>query len=352
MEQRNQCINVFKGIACELVVMNHYYGTGLLGKAEYAISHIGVPFFFLVAGFYLYDQQGELYVKRLYKKICHIFYLLIIHFSLYFIDNCIQKYVIYGNNVTVGSFFYDLREILSVSSLKSMVVWSTSIMGKGQWFLIALIEAYLVFVVLILLQVEESIAENGCAVAAVLFTLHIPARLILIKSGIMTVGDMPLSSAASVRNAWLDALPFMFLGVFIRKRLKISTPKKYLYIGLIATLISVAESFLTIKVMFPQNVSCVLYLGTIVAVASFFIYSVYSPHERKNPFWQYIGDKLSIIIFFIHPLVGFYVSRVNLWDHFILANLLPLVVMIITTGVSYVIYNLYVKIKMLRCTII
>ena len=74
--------------------------------------------------------------------------------------------------------------------------------------------------------------------------------------------------------------------------------------------------------------------------------------ERKNPFWQYIGDKLSIIIFFIHPLVGFYVSRVNLWDHFILANLLPLVVMIITTGVSYVIYNLYVKIKMLRCTII
>ena len=350
MANRNQCIDVFKGIACELVVLNHFYGTGILGDIEYTISHIGVPFFFLVAGFYLYDQQGGLSIKRLLKKACHIFYLFVIHFSLYFMDNCFQKYLLNGNEMTWNALFYDLRGILSASALKSMAIWSTSLMGKGQWFLIALIETYLIFIVLILFRIEKGMSKHGYVIAAVLFAVHIPVRMFLIKSGITTVGEMPLNAAASVRNVWFDALPFMFTGLAIRKSdIEISNPQKFIYIGLIAVAISIVESFLTVRIMFPASVSCVLYLGTIVAVVSFFIYSVYSVQEKINQFWQYIGDKLSLLIFFIHPLVGFYILRSNLWDNSILRNLLPMIVMIITTGISYIIYNIWIKMKSLKC---
>lgn len=112
--------------------------------------------------------------------------------------------------------------------------------------------------------------------------------------------------------------------------------------------ISVAESFLTIRIMRPENMNCVLYFGTIIAVVSFFLYCVNSPQGTKNRFLQYIGDKLSMIIFFIHPIVGFYILRVDLWDNLILRNLLPVVVMTLTTGISYVIYNVWMKIKAIR----
>lgn len=352
MIDRNQSINVFKGIACELVVLNHYYGTGILGNIEYNISHIGVPFFFLVAGFYLYDYQGELSIKRLLKKAGHICCLLVVHFSLYFIDNCFQKYVLNGNEMTWKALLHDLGGVLSTSVLKSMVLWSTSIMGTGQWFLIALIEAYLFFGLLIFLRTEKRIFRHGYAIAAVLFVVHIPVRMILIKSGLMSVGEMPLTASAAVRNVWFYALPFMFIGISIRKKgLKICNPRQCIYIGLIAVAISIVESFLTIQIMLPESVSCVLYLGTIVAAVSFFIYCVNLPQGMKNQFLKYIGDKLSMIIFFIHPLVGFYILRIGLWDNLVLRNLLPIIVMIITTTISYAIYNMWAKIKSLKCKI-
>ncbi len=349
MNNRNQCINVCKGIACELVVINYFYGTGTLGRVEYAISHIGVPFFFLVSGFFLYDKQGGLSLRRLFKKVQHIIYLFVIHFSLYFIDNCFQKYVLNGNNMTLSSLFRDLGGILSCSALKSMVIWSTSLIGKGQWFLIALIEAYIFFLVLVLFRMEKFIAKYGHIIAVALFAIHIPVRMVLIKYGILSVGEMLLSTSASVRNVWFNALPFMLLGISIRNgKLKVSGSKKLIYIGGIALAISVFESFLINRIMAPENVSCVLYFGTIVAVVSFFIYSVYTPQGINNHLLEYIGDKLSMIIYFIHPLVGFYILRVDLWKNLILKNLLPFIVMIITTWISYVIYKLFNKIKLIR----
>lgn len=50
MKRENRYINVLKGIACILVVLNHYHGTGEAGDIVYAISHFGVPIFFLISG--------------------------------------------------------------------------------------------------------------------------------------------------------------------------------------------------------------------------------------------------------------------------------------------------------------
>lgn len=116
--------------------------------------------------------------------------------------------------------------VLSASVLKPMIIWSTGIMGKGQWFLVALIQAYLFFIILRLLRAEKYIDKYGYVIAAMLFAVHIPVRMILIKSGIMTIGEMSLNASASVRNAWFDALPFMFIGISIRKSgVKINKPK-------------------------------------------------------------------------------------------------------------------------------
>lgn len=60
---KNQCLNVFKGIACELVVINHFHGSRIIGDIEYTISHLGIPFF-LISGYYLFDSKLKLDIRR------------------------------------------------------------------------------------------------------------------------------------------------------------------------------------------------------------------------------------------------------------------------------------------------
>ena len=63
MAKENITISFLKGIACILVVLNHFHGSGTGGDVVYAISHLGVPVFFLVSGYFLYN--GDETVKKL-----------------------------------------------------------------------------------------------------------------------------------------------------------------------------------------------------------------------------------------------------------------------------------------------
>lgn len=68
----NRAINSLKGLACLLVVLNHFHGIGILGTITYVISHVGVPVFFLVSGYFMEGNSSKLIGSRLSRKAYHI----------------------------------------------------------------------------------------------------------------------------------------------------------------------------------------------------------------------------------------------------------------------------------------
>lgn len=229
--ERNRTINIFKGIACILVVINHYHHSGNLGNIEYTVSHLGVPFFFLVSGYYLFGNNMQLTVKRMKRKIKWILLLLVMHFSIYFADNCIKRYLINRTEFTLLAPFQDLRRIITWQTIKSALLWSTGIFGSAQWFLVALLQVYLVVLGLVVLHKENTLVKNSFIIAGILLFTHIVVRYVFYSIGVTKIGFMPITETAIVRNAWFDGLPFVLLGVWIRNHAFEQAHLLYLYAG-------------------------------------------------------------------------------------------------------------------------
>ncbi len=218
MRKQNRCVNDLKAIGCILVILNHFHGTGEFGNVIYAVSHIGVPIFFLISGFYLYKSSRVEIRNVLPSKMAHIVSLLIFHFCLYTFDFLYDAVIYnhYGRWEVISSY----ASYFSINALKRSVLWSSTFWGSAQWFLIALLEAYIVLWAVYKINAQEIILKYGIFIAALLFILHIPVRIIAAKAGLLNIGGMSIFASDIVRNVWLDAVPFMLVGIYIRCRME------------------------------------------------------------------------------------------------------------------------------------
>ena len=180
--KENRAINILKGIACLMVILNHYHGKGISGDILYCISHFGVPVFFLISGYFLYSEQG-VNVKKIPDKIKHIVDLLILNIGLYILDFIIERIVLDGNVIRKDIVINDILSCFTFDSFKSAILWSTSIFGAGQWFLIALLEGYIFMYVLYKIHLGKLIEKYVFLVTEILFFIHIPLRIILVRCG-------------------------------------------------------------------------------------------------------------------------------------------------------------------------
>ena len=309
MKQENRSVNFLKGIACILVVLNHIHWDGIFGEVIYCLSHMGVPIFFLVSGYYLIREK-KLDFLSLKRKINHIIELLFLHISLYIIDFLIETIIMRGNSICKDDVLMDIFNIFSVSALKSSLLYSTSIYGAGQWFLIALIECYVIFFLLSKLKIIEFIQRYGMVIAIFLFVIHIPIRLMLISTGVNIFFGARIYESYSVRNAWFDGLPFMLIGLSIRyyeqriKFDKLIVPLRCILV--LSGFTSIFEMFFC-KSYFGTRIQCVLYVGTIVSVVIAFIISIGYPSGNKHRWFKLVADlgkNLSMTVYFIHVIIA------------------------------------------------
>lgn len=166
------------------------------------------------------------------------------------------------------------------------------------------------------------IEKHGIWIASILFLFHIPIRIGLIKAGISDVFGINTSDSLFIRNVWFDAIPFMLVGLWLRKnqdRIRISPKNPMLpLIAIGAMIISIGEYFLTVLILDGNLMSSVLYFGTIASVISAFIWAILCPegvNSRIGKWIVYIGKNLSITVYFVHVIVGtyleYYVSRIG-----------------------------------------
>lgn len=348
MKKENRYVNILKGIACILVILNHYHGNSCMSDALYTISHFGVPVFFLISGYYLYSVNGDT-LERLSKKILHIGYLTILYSGLYVLDFVCQRIFLQSNLIRKDIVINDLFSYFTIGAVKSSIVWSTSLFGVGQWFLIALLEGYILFWIVYKARLGYYIEKYGLWIAGALLFFHIPVRLVLAKSGIQQILGVSIIENIVVRNVWFDAFPFMLIGFCIRTH-NISIQKYRLLplISVVAMFVSVAEMYLTRCLLGDeQQLSSVLYVGIIISVVSAFVWAISNTNDRLNPFQtflEYIGKYLSMIVYFINIIVRTYLepllSAVAEGRASIVQQLFPIVVICSTLIVSDIVFRI------------
>ncbi|MCI8288049.1 MAG: acyltransferase [Lachnospiraceae bacterium] len=347
MRKENKSIIFLKGIACILVILNHYHGSEMIGNVVYVISHFGVPVFFLTSGYFLYDGADT--VEKLPSKMIHIFRLILLHIGLNVLDFITERIILLDNIVRKDIVVKDILSYFNAGSFKTTLFWSNSLFGTGQWFLIALFEGYLVFWIIYKIRIGSFFEKYGIWIALILFLFHIPIRIALIKAGISDIFGINTSDSLFVRNVWFDAIPFMLIGIWLRKnqeRIFFSKNRTLLLIAIGAMAVSIGEYFLTVLFLNGNSINSVLYFGTIVSVISAFIWAILFPEGVNGKIGKgfvYVGKNLSMTVYFVHVIVGTYLeycfSKIGGVQQAI--NIFfPVVVIIGTLIVSYLIFRM------------
>lgn len=115
-DRRNTTIDFFKCVACILVIINHFHHDGLVGSIEYTISHLGVPLFFMVSGYFLWRGSLSDVENALPKKIKHAAKLTFIHLSIYLSFGLISLAIVKGLSVKILIDF-----LIGAFSLKAII---------------------------------------------------------------------------------------------------------------------------------------------------------------------------------------------------------------------------------------
>lgn len=80
---KNKTLNILKAVSAILIVFNHCTFPGILGDLFKGYGRISVPIFFMISGYYVFNNGDE----KIKKKIKHIFhyYFIVVWPGLYLI---------------------------------------------------------------------------------------------------------------------------------------------------------------------------------------------------------------------------------------------------------------------------
>ena len=318
----NVKLNLLKGFACMGVVFIHITFPGLFGQIVMHASGYAVPIFFMIAGYYAYGKDLDVIKRRLLK----IVKILVYAYILFFLYNLV--------------FSIKNHEVLQW--LSDSYNWKTPIMyicfctinfAIPLWYLIAMIETYIVWLFVVKRKKEHLIIK----ITPILFLLQI-----ILTSYCET---MKLELFWET-NFLIRAMPWFMLGYCLNtemanniRSIKTSTLIMMVIVG---CAIAVIPTAFDLPIMF--NV-----IGYIPYAFGLFSLALKNPSQSVCKPVEFIGDKLSLNIYIFHVLIagiiGFAFHRIlnvnteadpYLWIR-------PIIVLVTTIFASWVVY----KIKMI-----
>ena len=89
MQNKNMLLNYIKGCGCIGVVFIHFMFPGAFGYTLMKISQFAVPVFFMISGFYAYNNTSE----KLHKKLIRILRITLFSIMLYFCFTCCFEFL-------------------------------------------------------------------------------------------------------------------------------------------------------------------------------------------------------------------------------------------------------------------
>ncbi len=322
-------LDITKFILSCLVVYIHFVLPEELGGIVDCIARIAVPFFFMISGYYVYKCDNKVLWRRLLRNLIY----LVGATTIYLLWGIWKTYQL--TDLTIGSYFH---ENINRSTIRDFLYYGVNTFSTHLWFIEALVVAYFVFIVISMLIKPEGVR------AGVFFAL-----ILVLLSWHFWVGVFkPVMFNETItnhyyRNAWFFGIPMFLVGYEIRfwKERSVSIKCWYRILQLCLIVIGIAlglyQWFRFGKAEMP--------IGMLIVAISLFLFVLDLPAESDNK--KLIGvtkilGQASLWIYLFHKLVGDIIQSYAPYNsvcRILFENdyLFPVVVMVISSGLSFVI---------------
>lgn len=286
--QKNNLLNFFKLIASFFVIFIHCKFPGFIGDFIETIARFAVPFFFIISGYYVYDNSYEKITLKIKKLIKILFFLLF----AYFIFDVFLFVTI--KNMTFIDFS---KQVFNKDNLILFLIFNnTSTIASHLWFIPALICSY------IILLVFYNKKNNLMNIFMWVPIISIPLSMFLINYFEYNI----------FRNWFFVGLPLLSIGYYIKskeKYLKKFSNKSLYLLSCLSILILFAER-LIMKLIFQNKLD--FYFGSLFLSIFLFIYCIKNS-KYSNKIIN-ISNDYSSNIYYYHYLIYL------IFDNFVFVN--------------------------------
>ena len=317
----NVKLNLLKGFACMGVVFIHITFPGLFGQIVKYASAYAVPIFFMIAGYYAYGKDTDI-IKRRLIKIVKIF---VYGYMLFFLFNLALS--IKNNEV--------LQWLSSNFNWKTpikYICFCTINFAIPLWYLIAMIETYIVWLFIVKRKKEHLIIK----ITPILFFFQI-----ILTSYCET---MQLEWFWKI-NFLTRAMPWFTLGYYLN--IEMGQNKRLIKTSTLVMMIIVGCAIAIIPTAFDLTVKFNV-IGYIPYAFGLFSLVLKNSSKSICKSVEFIGDKLSLNIYILHMLMAVIIDfafhrflNVNIEANLYLW-LRPIIVLVATIFASWVVYKIKV----------
>lgn len=324
MRERNGLLDFFKGIFAICIVFVHFPFPGAVGKIVASIGVVGVIFFFLISGYWSYDESG----KNAYKLIVRFkrnLILTLVAVGVYFLFTVIEQHML----GTFDEWFLAFKN--PVTYIRMIVLGDFELIHADQlWFMPALLYGYLILYV-----IEKKRLHK-------LFYTILPALLLL-----RICMETYTNSFSNI--SWLDwhfsgnflvgALPVMVLGSFMHRHMEDikAIPLKTSVLGSVVSILLVFL-FVNIKV----GMLDISQVFKIAAAAFAFMLCITYHKKVYSGIVCRFGEKYTLYMYLYHYLIGTWIGDLFLYfslPQYAFHYILPFAALIVSAVVSAAIYN-------------
>lgn len=271
------------------------------------LTRLGVPFFFLVSGFFLQKKLDDL--RKVTAYLLKLFHLYLIYTLLYL------PQIVYGYLKNDNSFIRNaltfVREFIFVGSYTQL------------WYFVGLIVATLLLYLFV-----KKLRLSDKQITAIVVVLYIigtimDAYIQPLKESL----NIPVSRFATVdkrylllwlyfkvfsttRNGIFFGLPYLFFGYLISKNKEKVYRKNYLMLSLVSFLVMTGEALIVHEVFGGRGQNMLFTLLPTSIFVFLFVLFIDCKNDQRNTQMAKHLRYVSVLYFGLHPFINFYVGGV------------------------------------------
>ncbi|MGN0182097.1 MAG: acyltransferase family protein [Candidatus Ornithomonoglobus sp.] len=342
MLKRNYSIDALRTLLIFFVVCVHFPLKGFIGTVLKEAGQNSVPLFFMITGYFLYNEDRENMSGKAFKQAKHIAWLCFWGFMMYFVYFLLTAYIS-GMGITVW-----LREVFTMKAvIKFLVLNDLPMKNTSLWFLFAMLYDLIIigavsklfhikrlfFLVVVLLAVRLSLGTYSCVLW----------------------GRKP--DICLTRNFAVSGMMSMLYGCLIAsKKDKLCR----MFGNKLLCAVAAAGTAVTVCVYILLKRNGLLnyadyYISTLFITGAVMLLCIKNPQFLKNETvcagLAAIGRKYALYVYVFHRLVSLILDKAveslcpGFWNGYIAVKAIPVFVCAFALAVCYL--NTYEKIKSL-----
>lgn len=302
------------------VITIHYGFFGFSESIKATIPRVGVPFFLIVTGYFLYSDQKEIQNKKYLKAFIKSLIMAIIAFTLYFV----YKMIIESPIDVINSF-------KNMKDLKRFLLFHDHTLNAHLWYIFSYPTA-LTIAYLILKVTKKNI---------ILITITSILLLLNLLIGNYSCFISIETELCYSRNAYLCSTPFILVGVLIKKNNNIFKPQYswiYLIIGIIFLLLQVVE-YKVVGIIHPFEKTD-LFFTTIISVIFLFIGMINIPVTGEC-FYKFYDKNIPFLMYILQRIVNDLSWKINQLHTILNSRFHSLYIFIILFVIAFILCKLF-----------